>query len=171
MVPRFNRGMSLRPVNRIKHVIDFQGALAAGAGLNINMAVATDTPTLGVTGSTETGSKVNAIYLKLEATRSGTTSDVLANFYMYLAKNPGGNLTLPEANAVGLNDNKRYIIHQEMVMLQGTNAGNPRTVFNGVIKIPRGYVRQGPNDLLTIRVHSPGVAVNFCIQAHYKEFR
>ncbi len=43
-----------------------------------------------------------------------------------------------------------------MVMLQGTNAGNPRTIFNGVIVIPRGYRRFGPNDELQLDLLSPG---------------
>ncbi len=171
MVARFNRGMNLRPVNRIKHVVDFQGGIASGAGLTVNLISATDTPVLADTDGVETGSKVNAIYLLIEVTRVGTTSDVLPNVYMYVAKNPGGNLTLPEANVVGSNDNKRFVIHQEMVMLQGTNAGNPRTLFKGVIKLPRGYRRQGPNDLLVMRVHTPGVGISLCVQCHYKEFR
>ncbi len=58
-----------------------------------------------------------------------------------------------------------------MVMLQGTNAGNPRTIFNGVIVISRGYRRFGPNDELQLDLLSPGVNINFCFQAHYKEFR
>ncbi len=166
-----SRGNSLRPVNRIKHVVDQQGGIAAGAGLTINLISATDTPTLAVTNSVETGSKINAIYLLVETTRIGTTSDVLPNVYMYVAKNPGGNLTLPEANVVGANDNKRFVIHQEMVMLQGFNASNPRTLFKGVIKLPRGYRRNGPNDLLVLRLHTPGVGISFCLQCHYKEFR
>ncbi len=171
MVARFNRGMSLRPVNRIKHVVDFQGGIAAGAGLNVVLIDTTDTPTLADTNGVETGSKVNSIYLVVEVSRTGTTSDVLANVYFSLGKNPGGNLTLPEANVVGVNDNKKYIIHQEMVMLQGFNASNPRTLFKGVINIPRGYRRNGPNDTLVLRLQTPGVAINVCLQCHYKEFR
>ncbi len=163
--------LRLRPVNRIKHVVDIQAALSAGGSRTETLADATDTPTLGVNNSVETGCTINGIYLKVETTRTGTTSDVLANFYMFVGKNPGQNLTLPEANVVGISDNKRYVIHQEMVMLQGTNAGNPRTVFNGVIVIPRGYRRFGPDDRLELRLHTPGVAVNYCIQCHYKEFR
>ncbi len=109
--------------------------------------------------------------MTIEVTRVGTTSDVLANFYIHIAKNPGNNLTMPEANVVGASDNRKYIIHQEMVMLQGTNAGNPRTVFKGVIVIPRGYRRNGIDDRLALRLFSPGVAVNYCFQAIYKEFR
>ncbi len=162
---------NLRPINRIKHVVDFQGAIAAGAGLTINLISATDTPTLADTDGVETGSTVNAVYVLIEVTRTGTTSDVLPNVYMYVAKNPGGSLTLPEANVVGSNDNKRFVIHQEMVMLQGFNASNPRTLFKGVISIPRGYRRMGPNDLLVMRVHTPGVNISLCVQTHYKEFR
>ncbi len=169
MVARFNRMANLRPVNRIKHVVDFQGAIAAGAGLTINLISTVDTPTLADVDGVETGSKVNAIYLKVEV--NATSSTALPNVYMYVAKNPGGNLTLPEANVVGSNDNKKFVIHQEMVMLQQQDNSNPRTLFNGVISIPRGYRRNGPNDLLVLRMHTPGTAVQLCIQCHYKEFR
>ena len=162
-------GQSLRPVNRIKHVVDFQGGSNAGTAYVVNLLAATDTPTLAATASVETGSKVNGIYLKVEI--YGTSGAALSNVYMYVAKNPGGNLTLPAANTVGSNDNKKYVIHQEMVMLQEVADSNPRTVFNGVIVIPRGYRRNGPNDLLVLTVLAPGVNTNMCMQAHYKEFR
>ncbi len=119
----------------------------------------------------ETGSKVNGIYLKIEAVRTTATSGVLGNVYLAVFKNPGGNLANPVPNAVGVSDDKRYVIHQEMVMLTQTANSNPRIVFNGVIIIPRGYKRFGPNDSLIARILTPGVAINFCVQAHYKEFR
>ncbi len=90
---------------------------------------------------------------------------------MFVAKNPGNNLALPEANVVGGNDNKRFVIHQEMVMFQQQDGSNPRTMFNGVIAIPKGYRRNGPDDDLSLRIFTPGVTINFCIQCHYKEFR
>ncbi len=86
-------------------------------------------------------------------------------------KNPGGNITVPVANAVGGNDNKRFVIHQEMVMLQRVTNSNPRTLFNGVIVIPRGYRRFAPNDLLQLSFLAPGVNIDVCFQCHYKEFR
>lgn len=124
---------------------------------------------LANTTEVETGSKVNGIYLKLEA--YATQATALSNFYMAIGKNPGNNLTLPNPNVVGISDNKRFIIHQEMVMLEQKSNGNPRTVFNGVIAIPRGYRRFGPDDRLEIIMLSPGVDVNLCFQCHYKEFR
>ncbi len=160
----------LRPVNRIKHVVDRQAATALGVVNVLNLASATDTPTLAATASVETGCTINGIYLRVEIVNTGVTG-VLANAYMYVAKNPGGNLVLPVPNVVGADDNKRYIIHQEIVMLQMIDNSNPRTLFNGVIAIPRGYRRFAPNDRLELHVFSPGVELNLCEQCHYKEFR
>ncbi len=167
-MPRF-RSNNLRPVNRIKHVIDLQFATAAGGQQSQDLILAVDNPVIANTTEVVTGSKVNGIYLKLEA--NPTSSAALPNAYMIIFKNPGGNLTVPAPNAVGGDDNKKYVIHQEMVMFQGQTNGNPRTIFNGVIRIPRGYQRFGPNDKLEMRVLSPGVNTNWCFQCHYKEFR
>ncbi len=166
----FRRRTSLRPVHRIKHVEDFQGATAAGTAINVVLVRSVDAPVLANTEEVETGSTVNGIYLRVEVVNTGVTG-VLANAYMMVFKNPGGNLTFPNPNAVGGNDNKKYVIHQEMVMLQMIDNSNPRTLFNGVIVIPRGYRRMAINDLLQVRIFSPGVELNICVQAHYKEFR
>ncbi len=116
-----------------------------------------------------TGSTVNGIYLKVEV--SASSAGALANAYMMVYKNPGNDLTFPNPNIVGTSDKKKFVIHQEMVMLEQTTGGNPRTLFNGVIAIPRGYRRNGPNDRLELDVFSPGVDMNVCVQCHYKEFR
>ncbi len=168
---RRNSGMALRPVHRIKHVVDSQGAIAATGGTNVTLIVASDTPNLASVTQVETGSKVNGIYLKVEVIKTSATADTLANVYMVVFKNPGGNLANLNPQVVGASDDKRYGIHQEMVMISQTENLNPRTLFNGVIVIPRGYKRFGPNDSLILRITSPGVDINFCIQCHYKEFR
>lgn len=169
MVFRRNRRQNLRPINRIKHVVDVQGGIAVAGQTNQALASTTDTPTLAVPNSVETGCTINAIYLKVEI--NATTSAALSNFYMAVWKNPGGNLANIIPNTVGTNDNKRFVIHQEMVMLQQVDNSNPKTVFNGVIVIPRGYRRFAPNDTLLLSMLTPGVAINFCFQCHYKEFR
>ncbi len=159
----------LRPVNRIKHVVDRQGGIAVGAGTTIDLITASDTPDLANDDEVETSSTVNGIYLKVEV--NATSSAALSNCYMYVAKNPAGAIALPQANVVGISSVKKYIIHQEMIMFQQVTNSNPRTLFNGVIAIPRGYRRNGPLDKLSLRLFTPGVSVNFCIQCHYKEFR
>ncbi len=162
-------GNRLRPVNRIKHVRDAQSALAAGTSEELILAKAVDSPSLATSTEVQTGCTINGIFLKVEA--NATSSAALSNMYFYVAKDPGGNLALPEPNAVGVSDNKRYVIHQEMVMFQQVTNSNPRTLFAGVIVLPRGYRRFGPNDTLVIKSLSPGVSINYCLQCHYKEFR
>ncbi len=168
----FRRRMSLRPINRIKHVIDFQGGVTLGVQTQRTLVNTVASPALSAQEEVEFGSKINGIYLKAEV--SATSGTALANVYMMIFKNPGGNLTLPNANSVGNNDNKKFSIHQEMIMLQKFDADvspNPRVLFNGVVRIPRGYQRNGPNDLLQIAVFSPGANLDLCFQCHYKEFR
>ncbi len=168
-MPRFRSRNFLRPINRIKHVVDLQGAVAVGAQVQNALITATDTPTLADTDGVETGSTVRSIYLKVEC--NATTSAALSNFYMMVYKNPGGNIPGFDPQSVGSNDNKRFVIHQEMIMFQQVDNSNPRTMFNGVISIPRGYQRFAPNDTLELRFKAPGTAVNFCFQCHYKEYR
>ncbi len=135
------------------------------------MITSVDAPVLANVTEVESGASVNGIYLRVEVSRTGTTSDVLANVYMMVVKNTTGALNFPNANTVGSSDLKKYVIHQEMVMLQGNNASNPRTLFNGVIVIPRLYRRMSQGDFLQVMVFAPGVNINLCIQCHYKEFR
>ncbi len=168
------RSMALRPVHRIKHVVDSQFATTVGTQVNVTLIFSVDAPVLANPTEVETGSKVNGIYLKCEF--SATSSAALANLYMIVTKNPGNNITVPTANAIGISNDKRFVIHQEMVMLQkeptaDALGGNPRTLFNGVIVIPRGYRRFGPNDTLVVSFLTPGVTTDGCLQCHYKEFR
>ncbi len=165
--------MAMRPVNRIKHVVDFNGALAKATNLIINLAVASDTPTQAVTSSVQTGAKVNGLYIRCEvASNDPIDVGAVPNFYFMLGKNPGGNLAMPDPNAVGPDDNKRFIFHQEMTMIENKGQGsNGRTVFNGVIVILKGVRRMGPNDIIFVSVRSPALDVVVCLQCHYKEFR
>ncbi len=149
--------------------MDQQAGVVLGSPATFDLIATTDTPTLAATNEVETGSTVNGIYLKVEG--YATTAGALANFYMMIMKNPGANLTFPNANVVGASDNKKYVIHQEMIMFQKVVNSNPRTLFNGVIAIPRGYRRNGPGDKLQIQLFSPGVNADICFQSHYKEFR
>ncbi len=170
---RYRTGMALRPINRIKHVFDSSGTFAAAGLGSFPIALATDTPTLAATNSVETGAKINGFYIRLEvASNEAIDLGAIPNVYMMLAKNVGGNLTLPEPNVVGGSDNKRFVIHQEMTMIENKGQGsNSRTLFNGVIVIPKGMRRMGPADLWSLNILSPALNIAACIQVHYKEFR
>ncbi len=172
MMARYNRGMALRPVHRIKHVVDSSATAAAAANTPVILIKSVDAPVLGNTSECETGSKVNGIYLRVEVA-SNETEDVgaIPNVYMSVTKNPAAAISIPAPNNVGANSLKKYVIHQEMVMIENSKGGNSKTLFNGVIKIPRGYIRNGPLDQLVLTVLSPAIDIAFCVQCHYKEFR
>ncbi len=161
---------ALHPVNRIKHVVDSEGALVAGTQSQVDIIDADDLPVLANTTQVATGSVVNGIYLHIEV--SHTSGAGRPNIYFALFKNPGNNISTPQANAIGASDAKKFIIHQEMIMMSG-DAGNglPRPLFNGVIAIPKHMRRFGPDDRLRVLLLSPTVAADFCLQVHYKEFR
>ncbi len=132
-----------------------------------------DSPVLTSPTQVETASKTHAIYLRIEALHAAQAGR--SNMYMMLFKNVGNNISAssrPLPNAVGVSDMKRYVLHQEMIMLNG-DAGNgqPRTLFNGVISIPRGMQRNGPDDQLQVVLQCPTVDADFCLQSIYKEFR
>ncbi len=177
---RYGRAMAMRPVQRIKHVVDFEGVVDETPVVTADLIVATDTPTLAVTNSVQTGSTVHGIYLRVEAVSSGGSGR--PNLFMCIFKNPGAALSAAgfDPRAIGSIDIKRYVIHQEMVMLSSPTdltdgaVGVPRTVFNGVIRIPKGMKRFGPNDELSMNIvmgNASLVDADWCLECHYKEFR
>ncbi len=170
-MPRYRS--SLRPVNRIKHVVDAEGTVDDTPNVVVDLVATVDAPVITGANQVETGSKVSGVYLKLEALHASGTGR--PNFYMYIMKNPSGSLaTNVSGKAVGISIIKKYVIHQEMIMGSG-DAGNglPRVVFNGVVKIPKLYQRNGPNDKLQMILvtGNAGVVFDWCSQCHYKEFR
>ncbi len=169
---RYRSRMAMRPINRVKHVVDISQTVAAAAGATAIIALATDTSTLANVSGVETGSKINGFYIRFEVASNEATTAGIPNFYFYLAKNPGGNVSLPAANTVGSSDNKRFVVHQEMTMIENKGAGsNARTVFNGVVVVPKGMRRMAPNDIWTIQTLCPVLDTAQCVQVHYKEFR
>ncbi len=173
-MPRFRSSMALRPVHRIKHVIDAEGNVTGTTNSVIDLIATVDAPTRTSPTECATGSKVNGIYLKIEALHASGAGT--PNLYMSVFKNPGAIIGVSafDITQMGISEKKKYSIHQEMIMGSGDAAnGLPRVVFNGVIKIPKGYIRNGPLDKLQVilRVGTSAVNFNFCLQCHYKEFQ
>ncbi len=173
MMARYqSRGMAIRPVQRIKHVVDNSATLASGSTLPIGIINAVDAPLISAPINVITGAKVNGVYIKvIVASNEAQVTGAIPNVYMIIYKNPGNNLTLPAPNAVGVSDNKKHVIHQEMVMIDNKVSGQPTVLFNGVVVIPKGMRRFGPSDRLDVAVLCPAINISVCLQAHYKEFR
>ncbi len=171
MARRFNS--SIRPVQRVKHVIDAEGSVDDTPTVVVPIIKASDAPILTSPTLVQTGSSVNGFYCHVEVSHTSGTGR--PNIYLFFAKNPGGNITnFPSPKATGINDNKRQIIHQEMILMSGdASNGLPRPLFTGVVVIPKGMRRFGPSDSIDMHIitGNAGINADWCLQAHYKEFR
>ncbi len=160
----------MRPViNSVKHVVDSQVGMVLGVSTNVTLINTVDNPVLANAADIASQSIVKAVYLKVEA--YATTAGALSNIYMQVQKSPGANIPITQGNLVGIDKDKKFTIHQEMVMLQKVINGNPRTLFAGVIRIPKRYQRFGYLDVLTLNLFAPGVNTDACVQCIYKEFK
>jgi len=168
----------LHPVESLKHVVETNGTVSAALPSINDVIITKDSPLSTNVNEVKKMSTVSAIYLRVEVAGIIQAGGV-DNIYMAVFKNPGGNLIIPALDGIGASDNRKYVIHQEMIMLtpQGSVDNNsfPRTLFNGVIRIPRGYKRNGINDKLTVVLqHRTGEVTQttqFCIECIYKEFQ
>ncbi len=163
--------MYLHPVNTIKHVKDDSATVTAGATITSVIADAVDAPVLANSAEVLTGCHVKSFYCRVEVASTETDVGAIPNVYAYWFKSPGNNLTLPVPNAVGVNDNKKFVFHQEMLMLNNIAGGNPRTLFNGVIKVPSRYQRMGPDDRIGFKIFSTALDFAYCSETIYKEIR
>ncbi len=170
----FRRQARLRPVNSFKHVIDQQAGIVGGAAPQIfNLVKAEDNP-IGATNPDQVniGSHVSSFFLNIQVAASSTAA--LANIYFFVAGNPGGlipNASYPNGNVVGTSDLRKMIFHQEMQMTEKNTTAFTRTMFRGVIRVPRKFNRLGIRDKIIISFFSPGVNFDLCFQCIYKEYR
>jgi len=174
-MPRHS-ALRLRPVQSVKHIVDTASSTILAVLTAVPVVIAVDNPVLAQVTNVASGSTVSSIFLRVEII-STTSYTQVPRVYMTVFKNPGNNLGSPNANASGSDDAKRYIIHQEMAMVSGVPATSefPRTLFQGVIKIPPRLKRFGYNDRLVVLLQNgvgetTGIA-NVCVQCIYKEFR
>ncbi len=171
---RRNRGNSLRPVNSLKHIVDVQGGVTANTQAATALVIAQSNPVDTEADTVTVGGKINGLFLNVQVIN--TTNVTLNNMYMIVYKNPGNQIiaaNIPNANAVGVSDFRKFVIHQEMAMLSDANDSIPITLFKGVIKIPRHMQRMAIGDTIVVQLFTPGTGneSNFCIQSIYKEYR
>ncbi len=173
MMARYRqRGMGLRPVNRIKHVVDDSATITAAGVYAFDFVRTVDSSGLAGTFDVQTGSKVHGVYMKvIVASNEATQAGVIPNVYMLVMKSPATNVATITPNVVGADDSKKFVIHQEMSMIQNQVSSNPTVLFNGVIKFPKIYQRNGPNDKWRLVILCPNINISYCTQIHYKEFR
>ncbi len=159
-------------VNSVKHIVDSQGGLVADTKTNVDLVIATDTPTTASETSVAIGSKVFGFFLNVQVVGLAA-GGVLNNVYMIIYKNPGNNISaadIPKGNVTGASDFKRQIFHTEMLMLGSTDSDIPQSLFKGVIAVPKTFQNMRINDKVTLQLYAPGATVNFCVQSIFKSF-
>ncbi len=171
----FRRALAIRPVRGVKHIVDTATAAVTAVVSTVPVIVSVDDPGNLNPTQVATASTVSAIFLRVEVIGTGTFSGV-PRIYMAVYKDPGNNMGNPDPNSVGDDDRRRFVFHQEMTMLQNVaDSTFPRTMFQGVIRIPPRFKRFGINDQLRILFqHGVGETTavsNLCVQCIYKEFR
>ncbi len=166
--------MAKRPINSLKHVVDFQGGIVAAAAPTIVQLVKGENNPVVESNPEQVniGSHVNAFYLNIQVAASSTAA--LANIYFFVAGNPGGliaNASYPNGNVVGTSILRKMIFHQEMQMTEKNTTAFTRTMFRGVILIPKKFRRIGSKDLIILSLFSPGVNFDVCFECIYKEYK
>ncbi len=173
----FRRGQGLRPIRSLKHVVDTNGGITGGTPSTNDVIDVVANPLNTASNECANGGRVSSIYLNVQVIQKVAAGGV-DNIYMIVYKNDGNNVSAPAVDAVGVSDLRRHVIHQEMIMTGNVltaAAAIPKTLFKGVIKIPRSLQRSGLDDKLQVVIgHRNAEATqqsNFCLQCIYKEFK
>ncbi len=163
------RSLRLRPVNSNKNVVEIAGATGTTLGA-VNLSKALDNPLLAGGDNVGRGSTIKAIYLSFDVCGLAATG-VRQITNLYLIKNPGTNLTLPGAFTVGTSNEKKFVFRQWSFQTMRNQDGNPPFHFEGWIKIPRHYTRQGADDLIVLAFQTDTAAGHVSGQCIYKWYQ
>ncbi len=125
-------------------------------------------PALAATSQVVAGSRVNTIYLEVWL-YGNAVAGVNSPVTWYLAKNPGGNLTLPDPSVAGTDDNKRWIFAMGKGLLGSSLNGQPGYLIRGWFSIPKRMRRMGFGDLIQLHIKNDTANdINLCKMFIYK---
>ncbi len=162
------RGM--RPViNSMKNVVIDADSTGTTNQLQ-TIAKAVNTPLSTVTTDVSQGCLIKSIWVSFDVCGLAATG-VRQVTFIYLFKNPGDNLTLPAANAVGSSNEKKFAIRQWQFMTMRNQDGNPPNHWEGWIPIPKRYQRMGTDDTWQIVFITDTSAGHISSQFIYKWYR
>ncbi len=176
-MPGYRRGFSrrrgaqsLNVVNSIKNIVFDAGGLT-GARTGVLLAKAVNTPLSTVTTDTSQGCVIKALWISFDVCGLAGTG-VLANFFAYLVKNPGDNLTLPTPGSEGGSNEKKFIVKEWSAMVMRNQDGNVPYHWEDWVKLPRRYYRMGTDDSWSLQLAMTGATTgHFRVQSIYKWFR
>jgi len=165
-MPRFrSRGMSLRPINSVKDIVDGVFLGVAAATTTTFTVSSTVNDYTGVVATCPIGAKISSVYVFAQVLPTLGT----ANVDWFMAKIPTG-VVLPTPGATGGNAARKFILHEEKGIPGNAGDGAYPLTFKGVIRIPKGRQRMAEGDV--IRILFRGVDIhNICVKAIYKFYQ
>ncbi len=163
------RGFALRPIDSTKNVVYLEASIGTTV-LNTVLSNAIDSPVIGTANAIERSSTIKAIWLSIDVCGLAATG-VLQTTSMYLIKNPGGNLTDPAPRTEGTSNEKKFIFKSWNAMTMRNQDGNVPYHWEGWIKIPKRYQRQGQDDQLRFVFICTTAAGHLSLQAIYKWYK
>jgi len=157
-------------INSIKNYHVQQVGITS-ANTVVTIAKAVNSPLSTVSNDTSNGCIIKAIYVTLDVCGLGGTG-VLNVADIYLAKNPGNNLTLPSPLSYGTSNEKKFIFRTWRAMIMRNQDGNVPYHWEGWVKIPKRYQRMGVDDTLQlVGVCSAAVTGHLSSSYLYKWYR
>lgn len=160
----------MRPIiNSIKNVVDDTESTGASTQIEL-LAKATNTPLSTVATDVSNGCIIKAIWLSFDVCGLAATG-VLQRTALYIVKNPGDNLTLPNPFVVGTSNEKKFVFRQWSTMTMRNQDGNVPFHFEGWLKIPKRYQRMGTDDTISLVHRTSAAAGHLQLQAIYKWYR
>ncbi len=110
------------------------------------LAVAVNTPDSAVDSEVSQGCIIQALWISIDGCGLGA-SGIRNVMGVYLIKNPGNNLTLPQVFTLGGSNEKRFVIKEWNYMIMRNQDGNNPFHWEGWIPVPRKYQRMGTDDV------------------------
>jgi len=165
------RSSPLAVVTSIKNIHRPPGFGISVTQAEVILAKAVTSPSPTVTNDVSHGCLIKNIWVSLDVCGLAA-SGVLAISNMYIAKNPGANLTLPHPESTGGSNEKKFIFKQWQAMTMRNQDGNVPYHWEGWIKIPKLYQRMGTDDTIVIVFSiTSGTTGHGSVQGIYKWFR
>ncbi len=165
-----SRGLNLRPVDSQKNVRNTLGGLSSTASFPV-LANAVTNPDPTNNNDVSHGCTINTLWVSFDVCGIGGTG-VLNTADIYIAKNPGANLTLPSPLLQSASDNKKFIFKTWRAMIMRNQDGNNPYHWEGWVKVPKRYRRMGINDQIVMAFEcTSALTGHFNLQAIYKWYR
>ncbi len=166
----FRRGMAAkRPINSRKNIVQNIAIGAAASETQLNIAIAVESmPALAATSQVVAGARINTVYLEVWV-YGNAVAGINSPIAWTLAKNPGGNLNLPQPSTAGTDDNKRWIFAMGKGLVGNSGNGQPGYLIRGWFSIPKRMRRFGFGDTLVLNIeNNTANDLNICELIIYK---